>query len=162
MNRIELKGCAPEPLMHYLKALGVMRLVAEQLDANVRGAWQADTFILESQYDEDALTDFFLNHYIPTPIVAPWNNGSGFHSDSSGSGKKVVHFRNIRYSQNSRLLQYRETIEKADILLKKCLTPKILALDSKKRSEALKPILLPLCRNRLPDETVQWLDAAAL
>lgn len=161
-NRIELRGCAPEPLMHYLKALGVMRLVAEQLDSNVRGTWQGDTFVLESVCSKEELIDFFLNRYNPTPIVAPWNNGSGFHSETSGEGKKVVHFRNIRNSVNYRLLRYRETIEKADVLLKECLTPKVLALDSKKRSEALKPVLIPLCRNHLPDDVVQWFDAAAL
>ena len=161
-NKIELRGCAPAPLLHYLKALGILRLVAEQLDPNVRAAWQGDSFVLESQVSSEELLDFFLNRYCPTPIVAPWNNGSGFHSASSGDGKKVVHFRNIRNSTDSRLELFRQTIEQADALLKKCLTPKVLSLESTKRSEALKPILIPLCRNNLPDKTVQWLDTAAL
>ena len=29
MSPVVLKGCAPEPLMAYLKALGIFRLVAE-------------------------------------------------------------------------------------------------------------------------------------
>ncbi len=37
---IILSGCAPVPLAHYLKALGVLRLVAEQADpATPRHAW---------------------------------------------------------------------------------------------------------------------------
>ena len=32
-----LKGCSPAPLANYLKALGVLRLVAEQADLNARG-----------------------------------------------------------------------------------------------------------------------------
>ena len=34
-----LKGCTPEPLMNYLKALGILRLVAEQRDPNAQGCW---------------------------------------------------------------------------------------------------------------------------
>ena len=33
-----LSGCTPEPLMGYLKALGVFRLVSEQADPNCRAA----------------------------------------------------------------------------------------------------------------------------
>jgi len=33
----KLDGCAPTPLAHYLKALAILRLVAEQRDASVRG-----------------------------------------------------------------------------------------------------------------------------
>lgn len=32
----KLDGCAPTPLAHYLKALGILRLVAEQADPNAR------------------------------------------------------------------------------------------------------------------------------
>ena len=34
---IELTGCTPEPLMAYLKALGILRLVGEQTDPSARG-----------------------------------------------------------------------------------------------------------------------------
>lgn len=163
-NEIILNGCAPEPLIHYLKALGIFRLVAEQLDSQVRGAWRGDVFVLESERDSDELTAFFLNDYCPTPIVTPWNNGSGFHAskEASGSGKKVVNFRNIKLSTHTRLQQYRDTIKQAEGLLATCLTPEIASLNPTKRSEALKPLLIPLCRNNLPDETVRWLDAVCL
>src|SRR3712207_9301805 len=77
-NRITLRGCAPEPLIHYLKALGVLRLVAEQLDSGVRGAWHGDSFVLLTGEGEEALLNFFINDYRPTPIVAPWNGGRCF------------------------------------------------------------------------------------
>ena len=79
-DQILLKGCAPEPLIHYLKALGVFRLVAEQLDSQVRGAWRGDVFVLETAKPADELVTFFLGEYRPTPIIAPWNAGSGFHT----------------------------------------------------------------------------------
>src|SRR5918912_3232777 len=74
-NRITLRGCAPEPLIHYLKALGVLRLVAEQLDPDVRGAWQSDAFVISTGKTGEEILNFFLHDYRPTPIVAPWNGG---------------------------------------------------------------------------------------
>jgi CRISPR-associated protein Csx17 len=73
-----LDGCAPTPLAHYLKALGVLRLVAEQLDADARGWWEGERFYLATCRDQDELLSFFLNDYAPSPLVSPWNKGSGF------------------------------------------------------------------------------------
>jgi CRISPR-associated protein Csx17 len=39
IHDLELRGCTPEPLMSYLKALGILRLVSEQKDNNTRGWW---------------------------------------------------------------------------------------------------------------------------
>lgn len=75
----ELRGCAPTPLAHYLKALGVLRLVAEQADPQARGWWEGERFFLASHLDIDALEAFFLNDYKPSPLVAPWNGASGFY-----------------------------------------------------------------------------------
>ena len=98
MHELELRGCSPDPLMSYLKALGVFRLVSEQVDGNARAYWKHDAFYLRSALDRDALTDFFLNEYMPTPIVSPWNGGSGFlserqfqsHGNYHGSGISQV------------------------------------------------------------------------
>ena len=37
-----VSGCAPAPLAHYLKALGILRIVAEQRDPDIRGWWHDD------------------------------------------------------------------------------------------------------------------------
>lgn len=73
-----LDGCSPTPLASYLKALGVLRLVAEQADPDVRGWWQDERFCLLTTLDRDGLERFFLERYAPTPLVSPWNKGSGF------------------------------------------------------------------------------------
>lgn len=163
-NQILLNGCAPEPMIHYLKALGIFRLVTEQFDPQVRAAWLGDAFALETEKTTEELVGFFLNQYRPTPIVAPWNNGSGFHvkEDAKESGKKVATFRNIKNSTNERLQEYRDTIAKTEELLAACMTEEIASLESTKRSEALKPLLVPLCRNNLPDEIVRWVDAVCV
>ncbi len=78
MHELELTGCTPEPLMSYLKALGVFRLVSEQADETARACWREGCFCLMSQHDAGTLVTFFLHEYEPTPIVAPWAGGCGF------------------------------------------------------------------------------------
>jgi CRISPR-associated protein Csx17 len=75
-----LSGCAPTPLAHYLKAIGILRLVAQQKDAEVRGFWRDQHFCLLTVLDQHALEEFFLEEYAPTPFVSPWNKGSGFYT----------------------------------------------------------------------------------
>jgi CRISPR-associated protein Csx17 len=78
MNIHDLSGCAPTPLAHYLKALGILRLVAEQADPQARGWWEEERFKLMTKLGEEELLEFFLDQYQPTPLVSPWNKGSGF------------------------------------------------------------------------------------
>jgi len=75
-----LTGCAPAPLAHYLKALGILRIVAEQMDPQARGFWRDEHFCILTTLDREKLEAFFLNDYSPTPFVSPWNKGSGFFS----------------------------------------------------------------------------------
>lgn len=80
-----LTGCAPTPLAQYLKALGVLRLVAEQKDPEARGFWRDEHFCLLTSLDRQALERFFLDEYRPTPAFNPWGARSGFYSGSSES-----------------------------------------------------------------------------
>ena len=64
----DLDGCAPTPLAHYLKALGILRLVAEQADPQARGWWEGERFRLATQLGREELETFFLTRYEPTPI----------------------------------------------------------------------------------------------
>ena len=76
----ELTGLKPDALATYLAALGVLRLLAEQKDANVRGFWRDEHFVLVSELEWEDIERFFLEKdgYAPTPILAPWNMESGF------------------------------------------------------------------------------------
>ncbi len=111
MNFYFLDGCAPTPLAHYLKALGILRLVAEQADPGVRGWWERDRFRLMTRLDGDELLRFFLEQYEPTPLVAPWNKGSGFFykNDPGITPVEVSHAR--------RFARLRDGIEAARSLL---------------------------------------------
>ncbi len=78
MPQVTLSGCTPEPLANYLKALAVLRLVAEQPDVSAKGWWKDGLFHLDSCFDEEGLTTFFLERYRPSPIVGPWGHAQGF------------------------------------------------------------------------------------
>ena len=124
MNELVLEGCTPEPLMGYLKALGVLRLASEQADPEARGSWRDGVFVLETSLDGGDLAKFFLEHYSPTPLLAPWNGGSGFYikldldqfletagKDIEFKGREAVDSINsIEASDTDRLLRYREQI----------------------------------------------------
>ena len=84
VNDIALTGCNPTPLASYLKALAVLRLVAEAGldeggDPQACGFWRDDVFVLRTRLTREQLCGFFLDWYRPTPLIAPWNGGSGFY-----------------------------------------------------------------------------------
>src|SRR5688572_8862389 len=142
-----LSGCSPVPLAHYLKALGILRLVSEQCDSDAAGFWRNDTFILQSAQDANGLLKFFTEEYRPTPVLAPWNGGSGFYSkDNTEAIESIIE------SKSSRFETYQTGVSAARRLIKD------LGLKQKPEPE-VKEQLLALCRNVLPEAVLSWLDA---
>lgn len=148
MSDIVLPGCRPEPLMSYLKALGVLRLVAEQRDATARAWWRAGTFVLRSTMDRASLMRFFLQDYSPTPVVAPWAGGSGFFAKDNTSAVDAIAASEVR-----RLTDYRAIIQQVRGLLKE-------ERVSTKPSGETKERLLRIYRRQLPDRFIAWMDCA--
>jgi CRISPR-associated protein Csx17 len=156
-HELALRGCAPAPLAHYLKALGILRLVAEQADPQAQGWWQNDTFRLRSRLDREALIAFFLEAYRPSPIVGPWGARSGFFStgesnDSEGAARTALD--RICESEDSRLSILRTAIENVHQLLER----HEIHTKPEKGDENFR--LMMTCRNELPDEVLAWLDSA--
>jgi CRISPR-associated protein Csx17 len=149
IHELELRGCLPDPLMSYLKALGVFRLVAEQADGGARAYWANDAFYLRSTLDRDALTDFFLNEYKPTPIVSPWNGGSGFFPPAS----TMKAMNTILGLGSPRFQLWHEVISESKVVLNRSESQQL------KKAEQ-KEWILSQCRARFPDDALDWLDAA--
>lgn len=146
MTVIALAGCRLEPLGAYLKALGVLRLVAAQADPNARGWWQGDTFFVESGLDEAALVEFFLDRYVPTPVISPWNKDAGFKEGSSTSTERLLL---IESTTDPRFEPYREAI-------RACRELRTLPAWQK----ADKAAQVTMLRNVVGDDAVEWIDAA--
>lgn len=172
MNKITFAGCTPTPLAGYLKALGVFRLVAEQQDAEVKACWQGERFALVTRLSREELTRFFLEEYKPTPILAPWNGGSGFYFQEGKlnekdplTGKKIkTGQRNqpteatktvatLLTSEAARFHSYRQVLQ-----LGKDSVAKFKFIEAPKGDE--KACFIQFIRSNYPDHFLPWLDAA--
>ena len=151
MFELALTGCAPAPLASYLKALGILRLVAEQADAQVRGRWQGGRFVLSSALDADGLRAFSLDRYTPTPIVAPWNGGSGFYPGDNRIAIEAL----TAAAAVPRFAGYAATIVTAARVRDAC------GLQASPKKEEKDRFLLRL-RAVLSDDALAWFDAAVL
>jgi CRISPR-associated protein Csx17 len=145
-----LTGCTPTPLAHYLKALAILRVVAEQKDENATGRWDGEHFVLHSALDLDGLERFFLYQYQPTPIVAPWNGGSGFYAQDNQTG-----IASLETGVAGRFLNYRTVIALCRAVVA-CLQL------VERPKEGHKASLLARVRQQLPDRALSWFDAAVL
>ncbi|MCC7051614.1 MAG: type I-U CRISPR-associated protein Csx17 [Gemmatimonadaceae bacterium] len=143
-STIVLTGVHPTPLAGYLKAIALLRIVAEQLDADVTGWWTADGFAICAAADEAELADFLLTRWSPTPVVAPWNGGSGFREKDQQAGIAT-----IEHSSDPRFTRYRSAI---------ATSRRVLA----SHGLADKPELLARLRAELADDAIRWLDAAVV
>lgn len=148
---LKLRGCTPEPLMAYMKALGIFRLVAEQKDPSARAWWQSDDFFLCSTLDRYALVEFFLEEYKPTPIVSPWNNR--FRTGVMSGDKQGLDI--VLSSSKRRFSDYRCSIEESKSLLKR----EGFENRSIPGKGTEKNRIHSKCRALFSDRAVEWLDA---
>lgn len=109
LHRHLLRGCAPSPLAHYLKALAVLRIVHEQLDPNARGRWAPHGFELATNASVDNLVRFFLEEWSPTPFTDPWNGGSGYYpKDKAALSEGLAP---LRECPHPRFIPYRAVLD---------------------------------------------------
>ncbi len=165
MTHLPLPGCRPEPLLSYLKALGIFRLVAEQADKTTRAAWEEDVLALDTTLTEAELVEFFIHRYRPTPIVVPWSSAYFAEYQSSARKKKRANLKVFADAptedkglsaflavKSARLQPYRDTIEACLATLGK------LGLTTKADLGKRKAQLLNALRAELPDDIIPWLD----
>lgn len=152
MPDLALPGCALEPLGDYLKAIGVLRLLGLQVDPTTTGRWVGDEFVLSTDLTADEVVAFFMRTYVPTPIITPWNSGSGFGADDVTKSKTAFGaVETLAASTDPRLESFRQAIAVARSLTA---MPGWDAFD--------KQAQVALCRNKVPDAMVDWIDAAVV
>jgi CRISPR-associated protein Csx17 len=159
---LELRGCTPEPLGNYLKALGVFRLIAEQADPSARAWWSDGILCLQTKWAEKQVTEFFVEGisaekkpvYIPTPIFAPWGGRPGFYEDGNEKARKRLgRLRTLNPPRRFRLAQ--ELVNKVDAVIKSRGWDKL----KKEKRAALKTDLIAVMRNALGKRGIEWIDA---
>lgn len=154
---LSLGGCTPIPLAAYLKAVGVLRLLSSAensatgnaADPSARGWWANECFHLLTTLDREELLNFFLEQYAPTPIIAPWNGGSGFYPNDNKEGfgplsatTAASRFNGISSGIRSAL----EAIARSGL--------------EAKPDETTKVELIETLRGNLADAALGWIDAA--
>jgi CRISPR-associated protein Csx17 len=173
MPDLILSGCSPVPLAHYLKALGILRLVAESAhgDAAATAHWSGNDFVLTSRFDrEPLLSEFFLRDYQPTPLMVPWSGGDFFavnrekpanSFDKTPTSARVIE--SILSTDSARFEDYRTALratfsamDRAGVRVKKDIE------GSGGPQRRLKAEMLKSLRNSLPDGALAWMDAAAV
>lgn len=168
---LELPGCTPEPLMAYLKALGILRLVSEQADPEARGWWKDDMFWLRSTLDCDGLVMYFSEEYRPTPIVVPWTGSDFFGVNADGNAGPFAKtptastiIEAVLASTTDRLAPYREVIKATLSAMTEIGVIRKEDIDSQKGKAAKqrKAAFFAHLRRSLDDTVVQWIDIAGI
>lgn len=175
-EQLTLHGCSPTPLASYLKALGVLRLLSsglnsvtgEPADPGVRGWWVGERFHLRTTLGREGVLDFLLNDYAPTPVIAPWNGGSGFYPGYySQAGINPLRAPVV----SKRFRPFAETVRVAIEVLRHFDLPipipdgetekakKKRRAAQRERLSAAKPEIVGSLRARLPESALPWLDA---
>lgn len=148
MPEIACEGCRPEPLLDYLKGLGLFRLIATQRDPDTRAFWRGEMLVLDTSATVEEIEEFLLEEYSPSPLADPWNKDSGFPSDK---GDSVAHraVRTIIGATAARLERIRLVAAMCDDLASRYQP------DDKEEKKAF----LSMLRASVPDYALEWLDA---
>lgn len=127
MTEIVLTGTSSQTLADYLKALGIFRLVAEQMSraGELRALWReghltfrwddaSDAAASDAELDATSLQRFFLHDYTPSPLLSPWSGRAGFlegedGEDSTRKGAQIL--RTVGVSKGVRFKAYRDLID---------------------------------------------------
>jgi CRISPR-associated protein Csx17 len=146
-----LPGLRPEPLASYLAGLGLIRLLGEQADPNATAAWTpAGLAICTSVPD---LAAWLADQYVPTPIVSPWNGGSGFGVKDK---EPLVRIAALRQHPSPRLDLLRDALRIADSVVAQARERGWMTEEGVKDKGK---VVLEL-RNTCPEELLPWIDAA--
>jgi len=160
MNKHLLAGIQPEPLASYLAGLGIIRVLGEQADPQLSAWWDPAGLVIETTVDD--LEAWLADSFVPTPVLRPWNPGSGFGiSDEPPSGELAA----LLALPTSRLDPYRRTLEAAHaaaravgwVSKKGAKGKEERQWPSGKNTEVVREF-----RNRCPQEALAWLDAAVV
>ncbi len=145
-----IAGLRPEPLASYLGGLGLLRVLAEQADPHATAWWSDDGLVIDTTVDDIAA--WLAERYVPTPVLSPWKEGSGFGEDDRTSRKILDE---LVASDSPRLRGYRTAIAVARTSATASRARGLPKKDAKE--EAVRAL-----RNVCPDELVGWIDACVV
>jgi CRISPR-associated protein Csx17 len=150
--KLRFAGCRSRPLIGYLKALGLFRVVARQADGAATARWSDGAIEISSALDRDGLDAFLSDEYTPAPVVSPWNGGSGFHPKDKAAARALAEI--------ERRTEARWDPLQGAIRASRAALARVGLTDKPQGSDKL--VLLRELRATLDDDAVEWLDAAVV
>ncbi|MFD9814926.1 type I-U CRISPR-associated protein Csx17 [Streptomyces sp. NPDC059080] len=158
MKSLVLPGLRAATLGGYLQGLGLLRVLSEQVDAEITLHWSSlDEAVLTTHMDPEEITRWLVEEFVPSPVITPWNAGSGFAANGkSKSAEKLLD--SVRGASNPRLELLREVVGIADEVVE----------EGRQRGwegktfwdDRYKREVIQLCRRVFPDAAQGWLDVA--
>lgn len=146
MTRHVLSGLRPEPLGSYLAGLGLIRVLGEQADPAATAAWVSGGMVVETAVGDVA--EWLADEYVPTPVLSPWNGGSGFGAKDKEPKRRISE---LLSHPSSRLAPMRNAIGVAERVTN----------DQQQRGWDKTRTVLEF-RNRCPDALLPWIDATVV
>jgi CRISPR-associated protein Csx17 len=146
VTRHLLPGLRPEPLGTYLAGLGLFRLLGEQADPAAAAAWTPHGLAIETTVGDIAA--WLAGEYAPTPVLSPWNGGSGFGVKDKEPKRRLSE---LRAHPSPRLVPFRAAIGIAE---------KVAQAAGERDWD--KGRIIQEFRNRCPDDLLPWIDAAVV
>lgn len=149
--------------------MGAFRILAEQYDSKLRLFWRDDILhlVFSKSTSEEELLRFFLDRFVPTPIVIPWSGRDFFQVSEAGDPgpytappTKNGIVEAFLASQSPRLETYRATISRTLGIIDRLELTKERITGPKNRAEKAK--FMALLRSSLPDKMVDFMDVAAI
>ncbi|PZR08262.1 MAG: type I-U CRISPR-associated protein Csx17 [Archangium gephyra] len=167
--RVLCVGLQPEPLAAYLGALGILRMLNSS-GHTVRGAFSPEGFFLEG-IAREALLDFVLTRWKPSIVLSPWNNASGFYAaPKPKKGEKRARSDDETDAKNAKGKKIREALNRVvdcddsrfDVLSRAIASIRSRVTARNAPNDADKARFIAQLRAWLPDDALQWVDAAAV
>jgi CRISPR-associated protein Csx17 len=146
MTRHVLPGLRPEPIALYLAGLGLIRLLGEQADPAATAAWTSGQLVIDTNVED--LAAWLADAYVPTPVLSPWNGGSGFGAKDKEPRQRISA---LLKHPSPRLSGFREAISVAEWVASATAEH---GWDKERHVQEF--------RNRCPEALLPWIDATVV
>jgi len=153
-----LAGLRPEPLAAYLAGLGLIRVIGEQADPAATAEWAPDGLVIQTTVTD--IPEWLATEYEPTPVLSPWNGGSGFGAKDVEPRKRLAR---LLAGDSPRLAGYRAAALAAESAISRARAAGWITQDAEGDAKVTdKQRLVQEFRNRCPDRLLPWIDASVV